>query len=371
MERLIPYKGDAPYIFISYAHRDKEAVFPVIASMQEAGFRVWFDEGIDPGTEWDNVIATQIEKCGYFLAFVSVNYLASENCKDELNYARDLDKHRLLVYLEEVTLPGGMAMRMNRIQSVFKYKYADEKIFYDVLYSADGIYEMCDGERPKRTAQGTGSGRTSGANGASGTTGTADGGDPYYPGGRGQGRRGHRTVGTEVPFGNVASRYFSYLKELFTGKPTLAQLLRRLFVAFAYISFMLTPFGNDLGEFGSALSLLLIPFGACTLVVSLVERQRVLKRDGFLPPPPYERRGHFVAAHILFGFALGFLSLKMQGDTGMPLFLALIWCVYCLFHAFLSPACARVKLFGGISVPKKLFTLITCVLTFLAFLGNA
>ena len=145
MEKAIPYRGDAPYIFISYAHKDAQSVLPIIGTMQASGFRIWFDEGIDPGTEWDNVIAEQIEKSSYFLAFVSENYLASENCKDELNFARDLGKHRLLVYLENVTLPAGMAMRMNRIQSVFKYKYLDESAFYKVLYSADGIYAMCDG----------------------------------------------------------------------------------------------------------------------------------------------------------------------------------------------------------------------------------
>ena len=139
MDKIIPYKGNEPYIFISYAHKDGAAVRAVLTRMQKDGYRVWFDEGIDPGTEWDEVIASHVETCGYFLAFVSENYLASENCKDELNYARDLDKKRLLVYLQDVKLPGGMAMRMNRLQSIYKEKYADENDFYKVLYEAEGI----------------------------------------------------------------------------------------------------------------------------------------------------------------------------------------------------------------------------------------
>ena len=87
MGNIIPYKGNEPYIFISYAHKDGVAVRAVLERMQRDGYRVWFDEGIDPGTEWDEVIASHVETCGYFLAFVSENYLASENCKDELNYA--------------------------------------------------------------------------------------------------------------------------------------------------------------------------------------------------------------------------------------------------------------------------------------------
>ncbi|MBE6568535.1 MAG: TIR domain-containing protein, partial [Ruminococcaceae bacterium] len=77
--------------------------------------------------------------CGYFIAFISPNYLDSENCKDELNYARDLNKKRLLVYLEDVALPAGMAMRMNRLQSIYKSRYANEADFYEKLYAAEGI----------------------------------------------------------------------------------------------------------------------------------------------------------------------------------------------------------------------------------------
>ena len=51
-EQIRPYEGTDPYIFISYAHRDKDRVLPVLRSLSERGYRIWFDEGIDPGTEW-------------------------------------------------------------------------------------------------------------------------------------------------------------------------------------------------------------------------------------------------------------------------------------------------------------------------------
>ncbi len=145
METPTPYKGKEPYVFISYAHKDKTAVFPVISRMQAAGYRVWFDKGIDPGSEWDEMIARHVEGCGCFIAFLSKNYLASSNCKDELNYARDLEKNRLLVYLEDVTLPAGMAMRLNRLQAIFMHRYEKENEFYETLFSAQGL-ETCRGE---------------------------------------------------------------------------------------------------------------------------------------------------------------------------------------------------------------------------------
>ena len=145
LRRTPPYDGSEPYIFFSYAHRNGDAAQPIIARLTEAGYRVWYDEGIDPGTEWDENIAAHVEGCSFFLALISRAYLASDNCKDELNYARDLNKQRVLVYLEQVELPGGMRMRLSRIQAVHKYGYQDESAFYEKLFSAQGI-DACLGE---------------------------------------------------------------------------------------------------------------------------------------------------------------------------------------------------------------------------------
>lgn len=131
---LSPYKGDQDYIFVSYSHKNTDAILKLIARLQGDGYRVWYDEGIDPGTEWDENIATHVESCGCFIAFLSREYLASSNCKDELNFARELEKPRLLVYLEDIELPGGMRMRLGRLQAVHMYRYTDEQDFFEKLY---------------------------------------------------------------------------------------------------------------------------------------------------------------------------------------------------------------------------------------------
>lgn len=130
-----------PYIFISYSHKDTAKVMKIMNRLKQEGFNVWFDGGIDPGTEWDENIASHVQRCDYFIAFISKGYLASKNCKDELNYSRDLDKDQLLVYLEDVELPGGMAMRMNRIQAIYWNSYDAKNIeeAYEKLFSAKGI----------------------------------------------------------------------------------------------------------------------------------------------------------------------------------------------------------------------------------------
>lgn len=139
MIRPIPYRGKEEYIFVSYSHKDSDKVWPIIQRMMDDGYRVWYDDGIDPGTEWDENIASHVSGCGYFIAFFSENYLASNNCKDELNFSRDQGKPQLLIYLEDVELPHGMAMRLGRNQAIFHNRYANENEFFAKLYEAQGI----------------------------------------------------------------------------------------------------------------------------------------------------------------------------------------------------------------------------------------
>ena len=137
-----PYEGDKPYVFISYSHLDRDKVYPVIAGLQKKGYRIWYDEGIHAASQWDEFIAGHIKDCGYMLAFISPNYIASNNCKDEINFARDLDKPRLLVCLEETKLPLGMAMRLRRLEAIDLYECRSVKAFFEKLEAAKGLSEM-------------------------------------------------------------------------------------------------------------------------------------------------------------------------------------------------------------------------------------
>lgn len=142
--KITPYKGNKPYIFISYAHLDMDEAMAIVSELIHRGYRIWYDEGIDPGTEWDENIAAHIENSSMFIALMSNHYIASTNCKDELNYARDLELNRILVYLENVALPGGMKMRLSRLQAIHKYTYSDINQFYEKVEEAPDI-DFCRG----------------------------------------------------------------------------------------------------------------------------------------------------------------------------------------------------------------------------------
>jgi len=81
------YEGSEPYIFVSYAHKDGEKVLPVLRQLYERKYRVWYDEGINPGSEWPDNIARHLMAASAVFLFVSRNFLDSENCRNEVKHA--------------------------------------------------------------------------------------------------------------------------------------------------------------------------------------------------------------------------------------------------------------------------------------------
>ena len=52
MDRLFAaYIGDEPYVFVSYSHSDSSSVYTELIWLKESGFNIWYDEGIEAGTE--------------------------------------------------------------------------------------------------------------------------------------------------------------------------------------------------------------------------------------------------------------------------------------------------------------------------------
>jgi hypothetical protein len=56
------YVGDDPYVFASYCHKDKALVYPDLLHLRDAGFPIWYDEGIPMGKEWPTEVEHAVEK---------------------------------------------------------------------------------------------------------------------------------------------------------------------------------------------------------------------------------------------------------------------------------------------------------------------
>ena len=120
------YEGEESYIFVSYCHKDKERVMPVIELLMQKGYRVWYDQGIHPGTEWPEIVAQRLQKCKVFLVFLSENYAKSHNCIREIHYAVAKEKEFLSIILEPVELSAGVEMQLCASQAIDCRKYRNE-----------------------------------------------------------------------------------------------------------------------------------------------------------------------------------------------------------------------------------------------------
>lgn len=58
-------------IFISYAHEDKEIVFPLAKRLASANFNVWMDEKLNPTDNYDDRIKDAIGECKIFMPILS------------------------------------------------------------------------------------------------------------------------------------------------------------------------------------------------------------------------------------------------------------------------------------------------------------
>ena len=124
------YRGEEPYVFVSYAHRDSDRVFAEIKRFNEAGFHVWYDEGIAPGNEWSDEIAEALSKCAVFVVMLTPTSAPRENVLNEISYALEEGKPFLAIYLEETELPPGLKLRISRRQAILKYNMTDEEYEY-------------------------------------------------------------------------------------------------------------------------------------------------------------------------------------------------------------------------------------------------
>lgn len=135
---IVPYKGDEPYIFISYSHRNPKEAHEIIERLHSANYRIWYDEGIEGGDEWSQIIAEHIYNCSAFIAFMSDEYLGSLNCREEWNFARKCNKTRFNIFLSDVKLPLGMEMQISSLQNIYKYNYTENN-FYNKLFIIEDL----------------------------------------------------------------------------------------------------------------------------------------------------------------------------------------------------------------------------------------
>ena len=153
IKRPPAYTGDKPHVFISYAHKDSERVYPIIEALQKKGVRVWYDEGLEVGGRWSEDIAENILRCDYMLCFISASFIASENCRNEIHMAADEKRGPLLIYLDRVDLPPEMRLQFGRYHALLQENYDSFEVFIDHIVSSDKLADCIEEGYAKKSAK--------------------------------------------------------------------------------------------------------------------------------------------------------------------------------------------------------------------------
>lgn len=131
------YEGNKPYIFVSYAHLDSDMVLPVIRALYEKKYRVWYDEGISPGSEWPDNIERHLFGADTVLVFVSAHSLASVNCENEVRAAAGQKPTRQITN-DEKKKPRMRGRMPNRRRRAPKWQSAEAAKKKIITVSLDG-----------------------------------------------------------------------------------------------------------------------------------------------------------------------------------------------------------------------------------------
>jgi serine phosphatase RsbU (regulator of sigma subunit) len=145
------YQGVEPFLFASYAHADDAVVFPELLRLHEAGYRVWYDEGIDPAEEWPQSISQALLTSQLVVVFLSPRALASKWVRREIGLAVRREKQLLPVYLEPLALPDDLEFQIGHVQAINRYEWSSEAFFQQMARRLDKVPDLCRRQRADRT----------------------------------------------------------------------------------------------------------------------------------------------------------------------------------------------------------------------------
>lgn len=114
----LPYNGIEPYIFVSYAHVDREKVYSILHMLQRNAFRIWYDDGITWGVNWSKMIKDKIKNAECVILFSSQDASNSEYVQDEIIEAWTNGKKIYTVQLDNASFPPSFEKRLSEHQKL-------------------------------------------------------------------------------------------------------------------------------------------------------------------------------------------------------------------------------------------------------------
>ena len=116
----LPYDGNEPFVFISYNHKDFKKVKIILSMLQQLKCRVWYDDDIKKGEDWEKVLGSKIKQSAMLLIFTSKNSMKVDSyVYTELKTAKKLKKKMVAVRLDKTEFLADFYKELS------KYQYID------------------------------------------------------------------------------------------------------------------------------------------------------------------------------------------------------------------------------------------------------
>ncbi len=131
LETIVPSQPDSPlplaisrpapavegdYVFISYAHANRDYGMRLIDLLAASGVRVWYDNGIEPGTVWDEELERRIREAGAVVVCLTAQYEQSRYCTREIKFADLLAKRIMPIAPKPWTWGAGLQLMFQELQ---------------------------------------------------------------------------------------------------------------------------------------------------------------------------------------------------------------------------------------------------------------
>lgn len=122
------YEGNEPYVFISYAHEDDQAMKDIKSLFENFGIRYWYDQGLHSGDDWNSVIAERLFKSSACVVLLSPTSVKSVYVKNELSFAiaHEVPVHALKV--KEFDIPIDIEIMTGSTQRIDDSKNYEQKL---------------------------------------------------------------------------------------------------------------------------------------------------------------------------------------------------------------------------------------------------
>jgi hypothetical protein len=118
----LPPHPTGPYVFVCYAHDERDVVLELIEWLRGQGIQVWYDEAIEAGSRWSEDLARAVDGCAAFLYFLSPKSASSRYCLDEVHFALECGRPIVPVELAPVTLTPGLKLSLGGMHRLFMHR---------------------------------------------------------------------------------------------------------------------------------------------------------------------------------------------------------------------------------------------------------